>query len=163
MRFFFLALCFSIGLSSCWSFKGVSIDADTKTFYVDQFRVVTSNIRPNYNQVFAERLKDKIRSESSLTLTETDPDVEFSGQITNYRVSNEAPGENQSVGFGKLTIGMSVDFTNLNNEDRSWSKNYEGFAIYDQNESFSAIEAGLVEEINDFLVEQIFNDAFTQW
>ena len=161
-------LLVAVLLSSChsfYSFKGISIDDRTKTFYVAPFEVSPSvnNIEQNYTQTLAERLKDKIRTESSLTYSSTDPHVEFTGTVVKYRISNEAPQDDQTVAFARLTIGISLDYTDHIDETKSWTKNFEIFANYDPNESLGSIQSELIREINDGLVENIFNDAFTQW
>jgi hypothetical protein len=70
----------------CYTFKGISIDPDVKTFFVQNFETETSNAPPTLGLNFTERLKDKIRLESRLSLKNTDADVEFSGKVIDYRV-----------------------------------------------------------------------------
>ena len=68
---FMLALLFS----GCYTFKGISIDPDINTYFVQTFETSAPNAPPTLALEFTERLKDKIRAETRLQLRNNSPDV----------------------------------------------------------------------------------------
>jgi hypothetical protein len=155
----------SIIFTSCYSFKGISIPAEANTFFVEQFNVYPENIPPNEGQNFAELLKDKFRRESRLVYKDVDPDLEFSGAITEYRVTSEAPRAGEETSFNRLTIAVTVDYINNKNEDNAWEKpvRFSFFFDYPADENLIDVQEEYIQIIFDQLVEDIFNKAFTNW
>lgn len=168
--FFFLFGLSSLGLfSGCnpsfgYSLKGISIPPDIKTFNVDLFSVQTADpVEPTLPRFFTEKLKDKIRSESSLQIKEIDPDIEFSGGITRFAVTLEAPQAGEEIGFQKLTIAVTVEFVNSKDEEAGWKQQFSFFDQFGQNDNLLDVQEALIEDITDELADQVFNRAFTNW
>ena len=155
--------------SSCnpsfgYSLKGISIPPNVKTFYVDLFGVQTDDaIEPTLPRDFTEKLKDKIRQESSLQYTDTEPDIDFSGGFTRFAVTAEAPKAGEDIGFNKLPITVSVEFENAKDETANWKKQFTFQDFFDQNENLLDVQEELIENISEELIDQIFNRAFTNW
>ncbi len=147
----------------CYSFKNASIPPDIQTFFVDNFDVQAQGALPTLGQTFSEALKDKIRRESRLQLTDTDPDVEFSGAVTEYRVTSEAPQPGELTAINRLTIAVQVTYTNNKHEEENWSRRFSYFADFDATENLVNVQDALIETILEELVEQVFNQAFTNW
>ena len=81
---FFALLAF--GLQGCYTFKGISIDPNIKTFFIRYFETTAVNAPPTLAVDFTERLKDKVRTETPLKLNSDAPDAEFEGKITDSMV-----------------------------------------------------------------------------
>lgn len=164
-----LALFAAVVFSGCnpsfgYSLKGISIPPDVKTFYIETFTQQTDDaIDPTLPRNFTEKLKDKVRRESSLQLTDTDPDIEFSGGITGFYVTAEAPKADEQIGFNKLTISVNVEFVNTKDEKAGWKQQFKFDDFFAQDENLLDVQADLIESITDELVNQIFNRAFTNW
>jgi len=161
-----LLVCGLIGLASfpsCYTLSGIAIDPNTKTFYVEQFENTSRDVVPTLSTDFTEALKDKIRSESRLNFSGTDPDIEFSGAIINYDVRALAPEPGETTSFNRLTMTVKVDFKNNKDENNVWDKSFEFFQDFETSENLISIQEGLIETLNDNLVDQIFNHAFTNW
>lgn len=155
---------FILGVTSCkYSFTGISIPQDVRTFYVAPYQLNTPNADPNLSQVFSDALRDKILRESRLNLTETDPDCEFSGVLTRYAISPVAPEPGEVTAFNRLDVTVNVEFINTKDEEQSFKKNFSYFAEFGSDQDFLAIQDDLVETVNEQLVEDIFNAAFTNW
>ncbi len=152
-----------IGQSACYSFKGISIDPTISTFYVTLFDNTTNDAPPTLGQDFTEVLRDKIRNESRLNLKDTDPDIDFTGSISSFRVSAEAPEPGQTTSFNRLTIAVSVEYINNRDEDNKWKRNFSYFANFPANQNLLEVQDQLISTINDQIVEDIFNFAFTDW
>ena len=82
--------------TGCYSFRGVSIDPNTKTYSVALFTNNTPAAPPILAQQFTEKLKDKIRNNTRLSLVNTEgADLSFTGQISGYDVTALAPQPGQ--------------------------------------------------------------------
>jgi len=143
--------------------SGASISPDIKTFNVKYFQK-TSALGPSLlSQTFTEKLKDKFLSQTNLKLTDKDPDLIFEGAITNYVVTPLAIQANETAAKNRLTITISVKFTNIKDEKQNFETSFSRFADYSSSQSLSAVETGLMNDINEQLVDDIFNKAFINW
>lgn len=148
---------------SCYSFKGIAIPPDINTYYVDNFQNAVPQAPGDINQRFSEALRAKIRNESRLTYLEENADIEFSGSITGFRLSPEAPQAGNTVALNKLEITVSVNYTNNKDESKNWKKQFSFFRTFESDKDFISIQESLIDEIFKQLMENIFNQAFTGW
>lgn len=159
--FFFLLVS---SFQSCkYSFTGISIPPEVRTFYVAPFVVEALNAEPVLSQTFSDALRDKIQTESRLTQNQTDPHCEFKGIITRYDINSVAPQPGETVAFNRLDVTVNVEFINNKDEEQSWKKNFSYFSDFPADQSFLTVQDDLITTINDQLVEDIFNKAFTNW
>jgi hypothetical protein len=149
----------------CYTFKGISIPPNVNTFFVQNFEMVASSAPPTMAVNFTERLKDKVRNETRLSLRSTEPDVEFSGKIEDFRVVPIAPQPGQVVARNQLKIRISVLYTDNKNESKTWkeSKPFEFFAEFGTDQDLLSIQDRLIRQIFDQLLEDIFNATFNDW
>lgn len=150
-------------LAGCYSFRGTSIPANTNTFYIANFTLDTYDAPFNLSQMITEKLKDKIRKETRLKYAETDPDIEFTGKVTNYIVSPVAPQNNQVPSANRLEITINVDFKDHKNEKNKWNSNFTFFKDFDKNANLIDVRDALANDIFDQLAEDVYNRAFTNW
>ena len=149
-----------------YSFSGASISPDVKTCNVQYFpmRVKSgSTVNPNLSQYFTEALKNKIIAQTSLTLTDGDADVEFSGEITDYKVEPVAITGNETAGLNRFTITVHVRFVNNVDPDQSFDASFSRYEDYPSTQDFGSVEQDLVQKNVRNLVEDIFNKAFVNW
>ncbi len=146
-----------------YSFKGISISPDVKTYYVELFDNEAPASTATLPRDFTELLKDKIRRESSLRYNDEEPDVEFSGAITDFRVTAEAPKADEQIGFNKLTIVVLVSFVNNKHEKENWKQQFSYEDFFGASENLLDVQDQLIGVISDELVDRIFKRAFTNW
>ena len=118
-----------LGNLGCYTFSGISIPDDVKTFTVLPFDVRANNAPPTLSLTFTERLKDKVRNESRLQLIDTDPDISFSGSITEYSVASVAPQPNERTAFNQLRISVNVKYESRKNEKNNWTQSFSYFTL----------------------------------
>jgi Lipopolysaccharide-assembly len=163
----FLLLGMSIIVVACYSFKGISIDPNIKTFAVRTFETTAPNAPPTLAIDFTERLKDKIRAETPLALNNETPDCEFSGKVTSFDVIPLAPKPGESVAKNQLKIGIRVNYIinkeGIANDYPEAGKDFSFFAEFPSENDLSAVQDQLITEINRQLLEDIFNAAFNNW
>lgn len=157
-----LLLCLTTA-SGCYSFKGISIPEDAETFYVAKFEDISDLQLPNYDIIFTELLKDKIRNESRLKWAEIDPDIEFKGKIIGFTVSSVAPEAGSVSAFNRLEVTIEVSYTNIKDESKNWTKRFSQFDNFDSQLNLLEATDDILPGINQLLLDYIFNAAFTDW
>ncbi len=166
-QFFILYILSSfavLNLSACkYSFTGISIPDSVRTFYVAPFELNAPNAEPVLSQTFSDALRDKIQTESRLSQSETDPHCEFMGIISRFQISSVAPKPGELTAFNRLDISVSVEFINHKDDSQSWKHSFSYFSDFASDQNFLTIQDELIETINEQLVEDIFNKAFTNW
>jgi hypothetical protein len=146
------------------SFTGGSVNANAKTVYVATFPNNASLVNPNLSQTFTTGLKDKIQSQTPLTIVDIkNADYSFEGAITGYSISPIAIQGNEVAAMNRLTISVRVKFKNRFEENLNFEQSFSRYSDYSSNQNFSNIEAGLMQEIVSALTEDIFNRAFVNW
>lgn len=160
-----LWVCLVGSFWGCYTLNGISIDPEVKSFRVVNFENAASNAPPTLAIDFTERLKDKVRSETRLVLNAEEPDVEFSGKITDFRVVPVAPKPGETVALNRLEIRISVGYTNLLNESKGWQsdRSFSHFAEFANDVDLLSVQDQLVEQIGTQLLEDLFNAAFNNW
>ena len=161
--FFLFITYISLTCIGCYSFQGTSIPAEVESYYVERFDVRASDAIPTLGQTLSEALKDKIRSESNLKQTDTDPDIEFKGVVTNYRVTSEAPQSGETTAFNRLTVTVSIEYIYKLDEKEGWKSNFTFFSDFASNDNLIDVQDDLLDDINQQMIEKIFNKAFNNW
>jgi len=167
-RLILLCTLFSVlgTLHSCkvgYSFTGASISPDVKTFTVKFFPKTASLGPASLSQKFTEKLKDKFISQTSLAMVDKNGDLTFEGAITNYNIAPIAIQTNEIAAQNRLSITVNVKFTNLKDEKQNFDATFTRYKDYDSKEPLASVEDGLISEINDELVDDIFNKAVINW
>ncbi len=162
MKIFLAALSGLIFFSGCYTFSGISLAPEVRTYWVGKFENNSVSSAPNLEVQFAEALRDKVRLESRLKYDENDPHVEFSGAIQDFRVSTEAPLPGETSAFNRLTISVQINYRN-NVEDKEWQRSFSFFSNFPAEQDILSVQDQLITTINRQLVEDIFNAAFTDW
>ena len=147
----------------CYSFSGISIDPDVKTYYVHPFTDNTDNSLPNLAQNMGESLKEKIRTESRLIFTEYEPDLEFKGVIVNYKISSEAPRPGEITAINRLTIVTAIEYIDNKDSEKTWKRNFQFFYDFPSDTDFTSVQDQAIETITKQIMEDVFNAAFTNW
>ena len=143
--------------------SGASVSPDVKTFTVKYFQKTASLGPSSLSQTLTEKLKDRFLSQTNLKLNDKDPDLIFEGSITNYVVTPLAIQANEIAAKNRLTITITVKFTNLKNEKQNFESTFSRFADFDSNQNLSAVENTLIAEINEQLADDVFNKSFINW
>ena len=154
-----LVLGFIACLYSCYSFKGIAIDPEIRTYYIEQFVDNSGGGVPVLAINFTEKLKDKIRNESRLVYSEVDPDITFSGSIVRFDPVTSLTGANNQLHIGVKVLLGKTKGEDL--EDKTFNESF--FSEFPPDVNFLDVREELIEEITDQLVIDIFNKAFTNW
>lgn len=137
-----------------------------KTVNVEYFENNAPLVVNYLSQQFTEALKSRIRTTTNLSIVQGEADARMSGSITGYSiepVSIQATNSNVPpiAGATRLTITVSVTYTNTVDKKLSFTQSFPAHADYTGN--LSDQEQNLITTINKQLTEDIFNRAFANW
>ena len=154
-----------LSLQSCWwySFTGASIDPEIKTFSVSYFPNNAPLVQPTLSQSFTDALKEILTSQTDLILVKSGGDLRFSGEITGYSTRPIAIQGNETAAMNRLSVTIKVQFENTFDDKQSFETNFTRYQDYESSLSLSAVEGTLIDEINEQLVEDVFNKAVVNW
>lgn len=164
--FFILIIILALCQSCVVSFVNTGIDYSVlKSFSIEQFGAKDSNAPPTSGQVFSERLKNRVLNDTRLEYKDEQGDIQFSGDVTGYLITANAPQKDQTVAFQRLTIKISIDYRNLKKTDGSedWTQTFSRFANFSADQDLSAVETQLIQDIYDQVLDDVFNRAFSGW
>ncbi len=159
----FNSLIFLLQSCGIYSFTGASIPPEVKTISIQYFSNNAPLVQPTLSQSFTDALKDKFTNQTNLTLVNRAGDLNIQGSVTNYSVSPVAIQSSDMAALNRLTISVSVKFTNNIDEKQNFETIFSRYADYSSSESLSSVEESLIKQINDELVEDIFNKSVVNW
>lgn len=162
-----LLFCFClIVLSSCkvnYSFSGASVSPDVKTVSIQYFKNNASLAPPTLSQSLTEGLKDIFTSQTSLGIISRDGDLNFEGEVTNYIATPVALQANDLAALNRLTITVAVRFTNAKDEKQKFETSFSRYADFSSSQTLETVQEDLIRQINEQLVQDIFNKAMINW
>lgn len=120
-------------------------------------------VNPTLSQEFTEMLKDKFISQTRLEMVPSNGDIRFEGEVIGYSTDPAAITRNETAALNRFTIQIKVKFTNINDPSKDFESTFRHFSEYDSQQSLDAVEAQLIPEILEKIVEDIFNRALVNW
>jgi hypothetical protein len=152
------------GCSVNYSFTGASISPEVKSINIKYFPNNASLVEPTLSQKLTDGLRDKFTSETSLVLVNDGGDLIMEGAITGYRTTPVAIQGNDQAALNRLTITIEVTYINTLDENMSFENtNFTRYADYSSSRNLVEVQEALVEEINQMLIEDVFNKAVINW
>ena len=157
------ASVFHSGCTVSYSFSGANISADVSTISVQYFQNRASLVQPGLSQYITDALIDKCKAQTSKSIINGVGDVNFEGEITDYKTVMQTTGSDARAATNRFTISVNVKFTNSVDPDLSYEKTFTRYEDYSTNLDFASVEKDLSDKIVAILVEDIFNEAFVTW
>ncbi len=157
----FFMVCLT--LTSCYTFRGNSLDPNLKTILIQNFTLQTAGSPPNLTLVFNEKLKEYYQRNTSLKIAQLNPDLMMEGAITAYELAPQAPTSSDKAGVNRLLIKVQVKFTNNKNEEKNFDEEFSFYKDFDQTQTLASVEKELFPKILDQIVLDIFNKTTGEW
>lgn len=153
-------------LTNCgfYSFTGVQSLGDVETFQVNYFQNTAMLIEPGLDRDFTLALQDLITNQTNLSLVNSNGDLVYEGEITDYRIAPTTATANNTAAQNRLTIRVNVRFYNKKKEEDDFEKSFSFY--YDYEGSAQLVGAQLdtaVSEIFERLTQDIFNESLAKW
>jgi hypothetical protein len=160
---FLAVMLISIGGCGVYSFTGASISPETKTISIQRFPNNAMTVEPTLSQKFTDALRDKFSRETNLTVIDKGGDLQIEGAITGYRTSPVAIQGNETAALNRLTISIEVTFVNTNDDSKSFKSTFSRFEDYPSTQNLNEVQETLIDQINEILVQDIFDKAVVNW
>ena len=162
---FFVPLVMLVFAAACgiYKFNDTSIAPDVHTISVYTIENKAMKVNPSLSNTLTVALQDKYRKLTKLEMLEDGGDLEVSGFITSYDVTPTAVTSEEVAAQNRLTITVKITFKNNKHEEENFESSFAAFQDFDSTISLDAVEAQLVDEIVEILVEDIFNKTVANW
>lgn len=160
---FLLWLAFFSSSCGFYSFSGSSVPPEIQTFSVETFTNSASLINPQAAQILTEKLKDKLLSESNLSLVEKNGDFAFSGVITDYRVEPLSAEGGAAANLNRFSVSVRVKMECDKIEKLAFENVISQFEDFEATQNFTSNENNLLNEIGDRIIQEIMNKSANNW
>lgn len=159
-----LLLINSTGCKVNYSFTGADIPAEAKTMSVGYFIATATLANPQVSQQFTSDLIAMVLTQTSLDVVDDNGDLQYEGTISGYKISPAAvQSDTEAAAKNRLTMTVKVKYTNTIEPDKSFEKDFSQFADFDADENLNDIEEELIDQIDEILVQEIFNASLGSW
>ncbi len=155
-------LCIS-GCKVSYSFSGASISTEVKTVSVQFFPNRARIVNPTLSQEFTNALMDKIKGQTNLIFMENEGDVNFSGEITDYKTNILAITGDERSAMTRFTVSIRIKYANILDGGNDYDRVFSRYKDYDSTLDLSDVEEDLVAAIIEDITEDAFNAAFVNW
>ena len=157
------ALLLTIACSLRYSFTGTNINYDViKTIQIDKIANRAPYGWAPMEAMFNNKLQDKYANSTRLRLVKRNGDLQVAGEITGYDQFNKAVSADGYSSQVQLKLTVNIRFRN-NKMNQQWEKQFSATTQYDARQSLATVQEGLVNEMIDDIVDQIFNATVADW
>tara|TARA_B110000902_G_scaffold57155_1_gene66765 strand:- start:709 stop:1221 length:513 start_codon:yes stop_codon:yes gene_type:complete len=147
-----------------YSFTGISLSAETKTFQVNYFQNTSALIEPGIERDFTLALQDLILNQTNLDLVKSNGDIFYEGEIVEYRISPTTATASNTAAQNRLTIGINVRFVNKNDEEADFEKRFSFFFDFAGSAQLvGSQKTTAVEEIFERITQDVVNASLANW
>lgn len=163
----FILLILSVfALNSCsvsYNLTGAG-KIDAKTFQVNNFINNAPLVEPGIERVFTQRLQNYIQNQTNLNLTNSNGDLRYEGEITDYNIAPMASIAGDKAAQNRLNIAINVRFSNTKKESDNFEKRFTFYYDYPANSQLvGSTLSDALTEIFDRITQDIFNDSLAKW
>jgi outer membrane lipopolysaccharide assembly protein LptE/RlpB len=162
---YLLLLFYTMFLLGCgvYSFTGASIPPDAKTISITYFVNNAQYVEPSLSQSLTDALRDRFQSQTDLDFVKEEGDLQIEGNITDYSTRPVAIQGNETAAMNRLSVTVKVKFTNTLDPSKDFDMPFTRFYDYSSSQDLSVVKDQLISEIDEMLVEDIFNKAVVNW
>jgi hypothetical protein len=153
-------------LSGCgiYSFTGISLDPNVKTFQVNRFENLSLLVEPNLDREFQITLQDLIQNQTNLSLETSNADLVYEGEITDYRIAPTTATAQSTAAQNRLTISIKIRYFNRKNPDDDLEQTFSFFYDYAGSaQLIGGLKTTAHEEIFERITQDVFNATLAKW
>jgi hypothetical protein len=152
-----------VGMVSCYSFKGASLSPDLKTIQISNIRMETAGGPSNLSLTMNESLKEYFQRNSTLKITNQNPDLQIEGTIIGYDLTPQAPTSDDKAGLNRLTLRVQFQLTNRLDESKNFDQEFSFYQDFPQNQTLTQVEKNLLPKLTDQIILDLFNKIAGDW
>jgi hypothetical protein len=151
------------GMVSCYSFKGASLSPDLKTIQISNIRMETAGGPSNLSLTMNESLKEYFQRNSTLKITNQNPDLKIEGTSIGYDLTPQAPTSDDKAGLNRLTLRVQFQLTNRLDESKNFDQEFSFYQDFPQNQTLTQVEKNLLPKLTDQIILDLFNKIAGDW
>ena len=160
----FVLLIMTLHACGPYSFTGASIPSDVKTFQVNYFQNNAILVEPGLDRDFTLALQDLITNQTNLSLVNSNGDIVYEGEITEYRISPTTATADNTAAQNRLTVSVNVRFYNRKKEEDDFEKRFSFFYDYAGDaQLIGSRKDTALTEIFERITQDIFNESLAKW
>jgi hypothetical protein len=152
-----------ISLQGCYSFKGASLSADIKTIQINNIRLEIAGGPTNLGLTVNEKLKEYFQRNTTLKLTNQNPDLQIEGTIVGYELTPQAPTTDDKAGLNRLTLRVNFIVSNRLDDTKNFEQEFSFYQDFPQNQTLTQVEKLLIPKLTDQIILDLFNKIAGDW
>lgn len=161
--FLFLALLLP-ACSISYKFNGANINYQTThSISIADFPNNAAMVNPTLSNNLTESIRDIYQRQTRLQILRKGGDLELEGEIIGYEISQGAISTDSYASESKLTISVTVHYTNNINPEESFDKTYSAYQTFDASRLLTDVQDELCSIIIKEIAENIYNDTVAKW
>ena len=161
--FLFLALLLP-ACSISYKFNGANINYQTThSISIADFPNNAAMVNPTLSNNLTESIRDIYQRQTRLQVLRKGGDLELEGEIIGYEISQGAISTDSYASESKLTISVTVHYTNNINPEESFDKTYSAYQTFDASRLLTDVQDELCSIIIKEIAENIYNDTVAKW
>ncbi len=168
---YILSIATILTLMGCgaYSFTGISLPPETKTFQVNYFENYAgsnpgSTIEPGLERDFKIALEELILNQTSLDLVKSNGDLVYEGEITEFRISPMTSTSSNTAAQNRLTIGVMVRYYNKIDEESNFEQRFSFYYDYPGSAQLVGSQKDTaIAEIFERITQDIVNKSLANW
>ena len=151
--------------SSCGIYKfNQGNTGDAESFQVNFFQNNAPIVEPGIDRQFTLALQDLIQNQTNLSLSNSNGDLVYEGEITRYYIAPMTATSNERAAQNRLTIAVNVRFYNTLDPEKDFEKQFSFYFDYDGSAQLvGSVRDAALDEIFTRLTQDIFNESLTDW
>lgn len=154
-------------LNSCsisYKFNGANIDYQTThSISIADFPNNAAMVNPTLSNNLSEGIRDLYQRQTRLQILRKGGDLELEGAIVGYDISQGAISTDSYASESKLTIRVTVHFTNNIHPEESFDKTYTAYQTFDASRLLTDVQDELCAIMIKEIAENIYNDTVAKW
>lgn len=165
---FALSVIFTILGCGAYSFTGISLPPETNTFQVNYFQNYAgsnpgSTVEPGLERDFKIALEELILNQTNLDLVNSNGDLVFEGEITEFRISPTTSTANNTAAQNRLTMSVNVRYFNRLDEESDFESRFSFYYDYPASSLLASVKDEALTEIFERINQDIVNKALANW
>jgi hypothetical protein len=147
-----------------YKFNGANINYQTThSISIADFPNNAAMVNPNLSAELSETIRTQFQRQTRLEILRKGGDLELEGEIVGYDITQGAISTDSYASESKLTIRVTVHFTNNIYPEESFDKTYSAYQTFDASRLLSDVQDELCTVIVQEIAENIYNDTVAKW
>jgi hypothetical protein len=117
----------------------------------------------NLSLTMNESLKEYFQRNSTLKITNQNPDLQIEGTIVGYELTPQAPTSDDKAGLNRLTLRVQFQLTNRLDETKNFDQEFSFYQDFPQNQTLTQVEKNLLPKLTDQIILDLFNKIAGDW